>query len=150
MDKKEKESILDFHGKKHIEASGLSYTDIEKKCGHDLQYRTIYSFFELNKGKAKVDTAARIAIAMGVSLNDLYSPKDSAWMSVIPTPVATEAKEEDSHLQIIFAHLTKDVLSKLALALIKDKHDDLGELCNQYAIKANTSEPSKSEGKQNE
>ena len=151
MDKKEKPSILTFHGKELLEASGLTYMDIEKRCGREaLQYRTVYSFFELNEGKAKIETAAQIALAVGTSLDRLYTPKGSAWVSASSTSTPSDEKVTESDLQIIFAHLDKDALSKLSLALIKSGHDPLAELCNQYAVAMNAENPAESEGAENE
>ena len=149
MGKKEKESVLDFHGKRLLEVSGLSYADIEKNCGRDgLQYRTIYSFFELNDGKAKVETAAQIAIAMKASLNDLYSPKGSTWQISNAPLDSSEGKEANCDLQIIINHLPKETRSKLALDLINGGYEELGEYCNQLAIDANAADSTESDGEQ--
>ena len=144
MEKKEKESVLTFHGKELL--GDMTYMDIERICGRDvLQYRTIYAFFELNEGKAKIDTAARIALAMGTSLNALYSPKGSSWATAGTSLAATEEKKIDSDLQIIFSHLTKETLSKLSINLMRNGHDTLGELCNQYTLGINADSMAESE-----
>jgi len=148
LDKKEKESVLSFHGKELL--GDMTYMDIERICGRDvLQYRTIYAFFELNEGKAKIDTAARIALAMGTSLNALYSPKGSSWATTDTVPAITEEKT-DSDSRIIFSHLSKETLSELSLVLMRSGHDALGELCNQYALGLNADNPAESEGAQDE
>ena len=132
LEKKEKETIVTFNGRELL--GDMTYMDIERLCGQELQYRTIYSFFQLNEGKAKVDTAARIALAMGTSLDALYSPKGASWATTSAAPAIAEEKNANSDVRIIFSHLTKDALSKLALELMGNGHDALGELCNQHAL----------------
>ena len=148
MGKIEKETVLEFHGKELLEDKKLSYADVEKNCvSGNLQYRTIYAFFETNMGKAKVDTAAQIALAMGTSLNRLYTPKGSNW-----TDADTELSKTqfiDDNLQIVFAYLTKEARRKLALDLINAGYEKLGELCNQYAIETSIVDSVKNEGESN-
>jgi len=148
LDKKEKKTILTFNGRELL--GDMTYMDIERLCGGELQYRTIYSFFQLNDGKAKVDTAARIALAMGTSLNALYTPIGSSWSTAEAAPAVAEEEKTDSAARIIFSHLTKDALSKLTLELMRSGHKTLGELCNQHALGINVASAAESEGAEDE
>jgi len=84
VDKKEKPSILTFHGKELLEASGLTYMDIEKRCGREaLQYRTVYSFTVVMDPDGTPAPCINVVIADdGQSLTCTTSAHVAGWVDV--------------------------------------------------------------------
>ena len=141
MAENEKKSVIEFHGKKILNESGLSCADIVKEHNGRLQYRTTYAFFNENDGNAKIETAAMIALSLKVSLNDLYTPKGKPWLNQSPLLQCVDTKERDDELKIILKHLPDDVRQQLMLDLYESGHIELSEKCNSYFSGASKAVP---------
>jgi len=76
MAEEKKGKLLDFFGSEIMQKKGLTFQDISR--AGDLIYRSAYAFFE-REGVGNVETAARAALAMNCSLNDLYKPVGREW-----------------------------------------------------------------------
>ncbi|MCL2427333.1 MAG: hypothetical protein FWD05_13480 [Oscillospiraceae bacterium] len=89
VDKKEKK-LLEFFGSDIMKKKNLSYREIVSRAG-DLIYRSTYAFFERD-GVGNVETAAKVALAMECSLNDLYKPLGGEW----PTNSTINANDSEA------------------------------------------------------
>ena len=89
MGSEKNEKLLDFYGAEIMKEKNLSYQDISR--AGNLIYRSTYAFFE-REGVGNVETAAKVALAMGCSLDDLYKPVGGDW----PTSRTISASDSET------------------------------------------------------
>ena len=93
MAKKEKNTAVIFKGNEIIEQGKITYQQIADQCPDGtLSYRTTYAYFKRD-GIGSIDVASKVALAIGKSLNDLYTPAQSGeW------PKAAQISETDDNI----------------------------------------------------
>ena len=129
MEKAEKESVVVFKGNEIVDAEKLSYQQIAEDA--KTSYRTVYAFLKRNDAEGSVETAAKIALAMGRSLNDLYVPKLGNWASAKSEKSSSSdsGSTDESDIMAIVDCLDYTTLSKVGVELAKKGFNDLAELC---------------------
>lgn len=140
-DKEEKDIVI-FKGNEIINAEKISIQHIADQYPDDvLSYRTAYAFFKRN-GTGSVETAAKIALGMRKSLNDIYVPADGSGWATSKRPEPTTGNERSetalSVLELLERPYNCEELTRMANRFLRSKNFELAHKIQALAEKAET------------